>query len=307
MNTNIYMNKNLITIADLETSDIDVILQRAKNIKEKGFPQTLQQRLIGTLFFEPSTRTRLSFEASVWRSGGQVIGFTDQGSTSLSKGESLEDTIRMVSSYVDAIIMRHPEAGSAARAAAVSSAPIINGGDGAHAHPSQTLLDLFAIQECQGEIKDFTITMVGDMQYSRVAHSLARVLALYPNVKQYWVSPNELKMPDPVHAAVKNMGGSVEELSEYQSVLGETDILLMTRVQKERFDEKAEYDRLKDNYILTVKDLKSAKSSMRILSPLPRRYELPKEIDDSPHAYYFQQAADGVPVRAALLDWILND
>ena len=291
---------------DLTIEEIGIIVQRAGKMKANGFPQTLHDRLIGSLFFEPSTRTRLSFEAATWRSGGQVIGFSDQGGTSLVKGESLEDTIRIVSGYVDLLIIRHPEPGSADRAAAVSSVPVINGGDGAHAHPTQTLLDIFAIQECLGEMSDFTITMVGDMKYSRVAHSLAEVLTRYPNITQYWVSPEELRMPDEVRNQVTSHGGTVEELSDYRPLLSKTDILLMTRVQQERFTDKSQYEQLKDHFVLSLDNLKTAKSTLRVISPLPRTNELPTDIDSTPHAYYFQQAANGIFVRAALMDFILN-
>ncbi|MDP3970487.1 MAG: aspartate carbamoyltransferase [bacterium] len=297
---------HLITTADYTIEDIASILKRAKLIKEKGYQITLKNKIIATLFFEPSTRTRLSFESAIHRAGGNVIGFSNAKSTSQSKGESLEDTIKMVSAYADAIVMRHPDAGSAARATTVSSVPIINGGDGANAHPTQTLVDLFAIQEILGQIKDFTITMVGDLTYSRVAHSLAQVLASYPGVKQIWVSPGELKMPDKIRDFLRTKSVQVTELSEYESVLSKTDIFLMTRVQEERFEDKSQYEKLKDNYILSLQQLKNAKASMKILSPLPRLYELPTSIDSTPFAYYFQQAADAVPVRAAILDYILN-
>lgn len=298
--------RHVLTIDDLSTEVISNLIQRADQIKQSGFQPTLKKRLIGSLFFEPSTRTRLSFEAAVKRTGGNVIGFSDSGTTSTTKGESLEDTIAVASSYSDCIIMRHPEVGSAARAATVSGVPIINAGDGPNAHPTQTLLDLFTIQEIRGSLDNFTITLVGDLLYSRVAHSLASVLMRYTNVTQYWIAPSELRMPDEIRIRAVERGANVIEQEVYQDILPETDILVMTRVQKERFADAATYDRLKANYILRKADLAAAKPSMRILSPLPRLYELPTEIDTTPYAYYFQQAANGVPVRAALLDYVLN-
>lgn len=298
--------KHIVSIEDLQEETISVVLARAKDLKESGFEATLDKKIISILFFEPSTRTRISFETAVFRSGGHVVGVTDTRTTSSSKGESLEDTIRIISSYADAIVMRHPDAGSAARAAAVSSVPVINAGDGPNAHPTQTLLDLFSVQEVLGRLEDFTITMVGDMKYSRVAHSLSQVLMRYKNVKQIWVNPDELPMPENLREMAKTNNIQMVEQSEYQSVLGETDILLMTRVQQERFTDKAQYEALKDMYILTKEDLSQAKEGMKIISPLPRTYELPEEIDSTPQAYYFQQAANGVPVRAALLEYLLT-
>lgn len=298
--------QHILTIDDLPTDIISELIERATVIKAHGFKANLKNRLVGSLFFEPSTRTRLSFEAAVQRTGGNVIGFSDSATTSTSKGESLKDTIKVVSGYADCIVMRHPEAGSAAQAAAVSTVPIINAGDGPNAHPTQTLLDLFTIQEIQGSLDNFTITLVGDLLYSRVAHSLASALMRYTNVTQHWVAPSELRMPEEIRVRANEHQVNVFEHETYQDIIAETDILVMTRVQKERFDNSATYERLKANYILTKADLTTAKPDMRILSPLPRMYELPNEIDTTPYAYYFQQTANGVPVRAALLDYVLN-
>ncbi len=230
---------------------------------------------------------------------------TDSTTSSLSKGETLEDTIRVISQYADAIVLRHPQAGSAAAAAAISNVPIINAGDGPNAHPTQTLLDLFTIHEILGRLTDFTITMVGDLKYSRVAHSLAQALFNYANVKQNWVAPEELPMPDELRSAAKNV--KVQKLDNYQSVLSETDILLMTRLQRERFTDEAIYERLKNRYVLTPEDLTHAKPTLKIIAPLPRTAELPLTIDTLPQAYYWKQAGNGVPVRAALLEYVCVD
>jgi aspartate carbamoyltransferase catalytic subunit len=297
---------HLITPNDLSDQAITIILKQAAQFKQHGYAPTLTNKVIATLFFEPSTRTRLSFETAVLRSDGQVITMADPHTSSFTKGETLEDTIRIVSGYADAIVMRYPEAGAADRAAKVSTVPIINAGDGANAHPSQTLIDLFAIQQVLGRLQDFTITMVADLKYSRVAHSLAETLFRFNGVKQLWVAPDELVMPTAVRDLAKQKQIVVAEQADYRSVLSETDILLMTRVQQERFTDKTQYERLKDRYVLTTEDLATAKSSMKIIAPLPRTYELPKEIDVTPYAYYFQQAADGVPVRAAILEYCLG-
>lgn len=303
--------KDILSIDDFERGDFDALLKLAAQYDEKGIPvDLLRGHVCGALFFEASTRTRLSFETAMQRLGAGVVGFADPGATSQKKkGESFEDTIRMVSGYVDAIVMRHPEAGAAARAAAVASVPVINAGDGANEHPTQTLLDLYAIQTTQGEIDGKTIAMVGDLKYGRVPHSLAKALTKFDGVKQIWVAPDSLQMPDQYTEAVERAGGEYVKTDSMQEALAEADIVYMTRVQAERFDDPTEYERVKDVYIVTPEMLEEAgpKKHMRILHALPRIVEIPTSIDETPYAYYFEQAAGGVPVRAALLASVLTE
>lgn len=299
MNTNPL--NHYITTDGITRDWLERLFKRARSFVDKGFVHTLPEKIIATCFFEPSTRTRLSFTAAAHRLGANVIGFDTTSSTSTSKGETLEDTIRMVSSYCDAIVMRHPETGSAAQAAAVATVPVINAGDGNNAHPSQTALDLFTIQQGIGRLDDFTIVMVGDMLNSRVAHSLATTLGLFRNVTQVWVSPQALAMPRTIQQQV---AGSVD--TTYQPYLATADIVMMTRVQQERFANKYDYEKLKNSYCLSLEDVGQMKPEAKIISPLPRTSELPTTIDHQAQAYYFQQAGFGVPVRAALLEWVLG-
>lgn len=301
------MSKDIIAIQQLTKKEILSILQLASEYQEKGIPgDVLKGKLVGSLFFEPSTRTRLSFEAAAQRLGAGVIGFSGTESTSVKKGESLEDTIRMVDGYVDAIVMRHPEIGSATRAAEVAMRPVINGGDGANEHPTQTLIDLYAIQRTQGTLDGLTVAMVGDLKYGRVPHSLAKALAHFPTTKQIWVAHDLLKMPEEVKAFVQEKGIAVEETEQLEDVLSQADIVMMTRVQQERFADVAEYEKVKDVYVLRPEMVAAAKKSMKILHPLPRLYEIPTTIDTLKHAYYFQQAQNGMYVRAALLTKVLT-
>ncbi|MCW1930599.1 MAG: aspartate carbamoyltransferase [Candidatus Kerfeldbacteria bacterium] len=300
---------DILGIEQFSAQDLLSIIDRARLFTEKGIPSdVLRGAVVGPLFFEPSTRTRLSFEAAVHRLGGSVIGFENTESTSITKGETFEDTIRMVDGYVDFLVVRHPEAGAAQRAASVAEHAVINAGDGAHEHPTQSLLDLFTIAQSQGSLeKPLKIAFVGDLKYGRVPHSDAKALALFSNIEQYWVAPDALRMPDDVRAYVQSKGVTVVETADVANVLPEADIVVMTRVQKERFADVAEYEKVKDVYILTPEMCMSIKKSMRILHPLPRRYEIPESIDALPQAYYFQQARFGVPVRAALLSLIVEN
>lgn len=297
---------HILTSKDLTSKLITAVLKRTRDFETNGYRKCLAERIIAHLFFEASTRTRLSFEAAVLRCGGRTITVTDSASSSFSKGETLEDMIRVVSRYADAIVIRHPEEGSAQRAAAVSVVPVINAGDGANAHPTQTLVDLYAIHSILGRLDNFTITMVGDLKYSRVAHSLAEVLCRYDNVQQIWIAPTELAMPETIRKQTKQRGIDVVEDNDYRPMLAKTDILLMTRIQRERFSDTKLYERIKNHFVLTEEDLHSAKPTLKVIAPLPRTEEIPTNIDVLPQAYYFQQAAYGVVVRAALLDYLFN-
>jgi len=301
-------NQDLITIEQITREDILSLCELAASYEKNGFPaETLKGKVVASLFFETSTRTRLSFETAVARLGGSVIGFAGTEGTSMyKKGESFEDTIRMVDGYADAIIIRHPDSGSAQKAADCAKHPVINAGDGPNQHPTQSLLDLYAIQKTQSTLESLTIALVGDLKYGRVPHSTAKALALFPTTKQIWVAPDSLKMPQEVKEYVTSRGVHVEETTDLASIIHKVDILYMTRVQVERFTNAAEYEKLKDVYILTPEMLANAKDNMRILHALPRRYEIPESIDASEHAYYFEQAKGGVAMRAALLTRILS-
>lgn len=298
---------DFINIEPVTREDILAICERASTFEKNGIPaDVLQGKVVASLFFETSTRTRLSFETAVHRLGGSIIGFAGvEGTSMYKKGETFEDTIRMVDGYADAIVMRHPEMGSAQRAADCAKHVVINAGDGANQHPSQSLLDLFAIYKTQSTLNGLTVAFVGDLKYGRVPHSAAKALAQFPNTKQIWVAPDVLRMPGEITEYVTERGVTVEQTTQLAEVIPQVDILYMTRVQVERFENPAEYERLKDVYILRPDMLKGAKENMRILHALPRRYEIPESVDASPHAFYFEQARGGVAVRAALLEQLL--
>lgn len=276
--------RHIITTENFSRAWLEQVFQRADLLQKKLEP-TLDGKIIATCFFEPSTRTRLSFTSAAQRLGASVSGFDNSTSTSVAKGESLEDTIRMISNYSDTIVLRHPEAGSAELAASVATVPIINAGDGIHAHPTQTVLDLYAIAQGIGRLDDFTILMIGDIKNSRVVHSLADTLKLFKNVKQILVNPLE---------------------QDYKQYLAEADIVLPTRVQHERFTDQVEADLLAKSYSLTPEQVQLMKPTAKIISPLPRLSELPTSVDVLPQAFYFQQAALAVPIRAALLEYCLG-
>lgn len=260
---------------------------------------------MGSLFFEPSTRTRLSFESAMRRLGGQVIGFAEANVSSAVKGESLYDSVKIVGQYVDVIAMRHPLEGAARLASEATDKPVLNGGDGANQHPTQTLLDLFTIWETQRKLEDLSVAMVGDLKYGRTVHSLASALKLF-NARLYFVAPDSLQMPKDI----------LEELREYkikyslhdtiESVVNKVDILYMTRIQKERFPDRLDYERVKNVYVLTVDHLDKAKRNMKVMHPLPRVNEIDIRVDQTPHAYYFQQAGNGLFIRQALLALVLG-
>lgn len=296
--------QSLISILDLEKSEILDILNLASEFKHGLKKNTLNGRVIGSCFFEASTRTRLSFESAVMRLGGNVIGFADSGATSLSvKGESLVDTFKIISSYVDALILRHPMDGAARLAQEVSGIPVINAGDGANQHPSQTLLDLFAILDSQGTLEGINLGLMGDLKFSRTVHSLVHAARLF-KMNLFFIAPKELRMNDELLFSLKQSAIHYSFHTDLEEVIDKLDCLYLTRVQKERFIDIETINF--DKYQVTLNSLKMAKPNLKILHPLPRQEELPVEIDKTPYAHYFEQAADGVFVRQALLDLLFS-
>lgn len=296
---------SIVSVSDLTPSAIEYLIQSAQSIKQGSIIPWLKHRVIASCFFEPSTRTRLSFESAIHRLGGNIIGFADSQHTSAKKGETLADTMRMLSTYADAIIVRHPQEGAARLATEFAQVPIINGGDGANQHPTQTLLDLFSIYECQGRLDHLDIALVGDLKYGRTVHSLMQALSLF-NCRFHLVSPDALAMPDYVLSEMTARGISFQRVDRLESVIPQVDILYMTRVQKERFD-PTEYIYMVSDYILRADSLKHARPHLKVLHPLPRVDEIEVAVDQSPHAYYFTQAENGVYARMALLASILNE
>ncbi len=302
---NRFFNRNIISIADLDREDMEQILAVAAELKQTPRPDLLKGKVIASCFFEASTRTRLSFETAVQRLGGTLIGFADASNTSAKKGETLADSVKIISSYTDAVVMRHPKEGAARLASQFASVPIINGGDGANQHPTQTLLDLFSIRECQGRLDNLKVTFVGDLKYGRTVHSLAQALTHF-NGEFNFIAPNALAMPDYILQELDEKGIQWRQVGSIEEVVGETDIIYMTRVQKERFDE-TEYKHIAAKYVLTCETLKDAPPHLKVLHPLPRVDEIAVEVDHTPHAYYFEQARNGVYARQALLAMILNE
>lgn len=296
------MNPNsLVSIDDLSKEDILAILEDARFFEENPNHKILDGKVVATLFFEPSTRTRLSFETAVNRLGGRVIGFSDANTSSSSKGESLKDTIKMVSNYVDLIIMRHFQAGAAEYARSVTDTPVINAGDGSNQHPSQTMLDLYSILKTQGRLDNLDITMVGDLKYGRTVHSLLEAMRFFkPRFR--FVSCPELAMPQEYIDICEKLGMPYEIHTELSpEVINSTDILYMTRVQRERFEDLAVYERVKDCYSLNNAMLEGSRDNLRVLHPLPRLNEIAEDVDDNPKAYYFDQARNGLFARQALI------
>ena len=295
------MPHSLVTIADLPKEKILSLLDSAARFEAEPNRKTLDGRVIATLFFEPSTRTRLSFETAVNRLGGRVIGFSDAATTSSSKGESLNDTIMMVSNYADLIVMRHYLEGAARYASEVSPVPIINAGDGANQHPSQTMLDLYSIRKTQGTLENLDIYLVGDLKYGRTVHSLIMAMRhFHPHF--HFVAPKELAMPDEYKIYCREHGIGFTEHTEFdEEVINNADILYMTRVQRERFTDLMEYERVKNVYVLRADMLQHTRPNLRILHPLPRVGEIAYDVDACPQAYYFQQAKNGLFVREALI------
>jgi aspartate carbamoyltransferase catalytic subunit len=300
------MKKDLISITDYSKEDYLKILELAADFEANPNQRLLEGKVVASLFFEPSTRTRLSFETAINRLGGRIIGFTDAGSSSVSKGESLHDTTIMVSNYVDLIVMRHPLEGSARYAAEVADVPVINAGDGANQHPTQTLLDLYSIKKTQGTLDNINIFMVGDLKYGRTVHSLLMAMSVFENPIFNFIAPEELAMPEEYKLFLKEKGIRYFEHTEINENINHADIIYMTRVQKERFMDPIEYEKVKNVYILRNKMLANTKSNVRILHPLPRINEIHTDVDTNEKAYYFTQALNGVFVRQAIITHILN-
>ena len=293
--------KSLVSISDLSKDEIVALLKRAAEFEQNPNQKILDGKVVATLFFEPSTRTRLSFETAVNRLGGRVIGFQDPNTSSQSKGETLKDTIMMVSNYADLIVMRHYLEGAARYASEVSPVPIINAGDGANQHPSQTMLDLYSILKTQGTLEGLTVTMVGDLKYGRTVHSLIEAL-WYWHPRFNFVACDELQMPQQYLEFCKEHDISFTVTTEFSpEVINETDILYMTRVQRERFTDLMEYERTKSLYTLHNSMLADSKPNLRVLHPLPRITEISQDVDDNPKAYFFQQAKNGLYARQAII------
>jgi len=299
-------NESFVSVADLSKDDILRLMKRAEDFERQPNRKTLEGKICATLFFEPSTRTRLSFETAVNRLGGRVIGFSDAATTSSSKGETLKDTIKMVSNYADIIIMRHYLEGAARYASEVSSVPIVNAGDGANQHPSQTMLDLYSIYKTQGTLENLTITMVGDMKYGRTVHSLIVGMSHFKPTFRF-IAPEELRLPDIYRNYMEEHNLPYREFTEFsEEVINQSDILYMTRVQRERFTDLIEYEKVKNVYILRNAMLANSRPNLRILHPLPRVNEIAYDVDDNPKAYYFEQAKNGVYARQAIICGALN-
>ncbi len=298
-------NHSLVSISDYSKEEILEILHSAAGFEVNPNRKTLDGKVIATLFFEPSTRTRLSFETAVNRLGGRIIGFSDSTTSSSVKGETLHDTIRMVSCYADAIVMRHPLEGAARYAAEMSPVPIINAGDGANQHPSQTLLDLYSILKTQGTLENLKICLVGDLKYGRTVHSLIMAMSHF-NPTFRFIAPNELKMPEEYKIFCKKNKIQFEETTELAGNFDDADILYVTRVQKERFLDLIEFERVKNVYTLKNSMLDHSKPNLKIMHPLPRVNEIDQNVDVNPKAYYFQQAQNGLYVRQAIVSKVLN-
>ena len=301
--------RNLVNILDLSVEEIDELIKTASDIIDNPelYVNTCRGKILGTLFFEPSTRTRLSFTSAMMSLGGNVLGFSQAGSSSTSKGETVSDTIRMVSAYSDIIVMRHPKEGAPIVASEVSTVPVINAGDGGHFHPTQTLTDLLTIKKKKGHFDNLTVGICGDLKYGRTVHSLISALSRYSGVRFVLIAPEELKLPDYVKDEyLYGAGCEFVETENLDKAIPALDILYMTRIQAERFESKEEYERLKDSYILTKDKLEFAKEDLSILHPLPRVNEIDVDVDDDPRADYFDQAMYGRYIRMALILMLLK-
>jgi len=304
-----FKNRDVISVKDFSKKEINDILNYAKKMipyaKGEKHTNILKEKILSSLFFEPSTRTRLSFESAMHRLGGSVIGFADPNATSQKKGESLADAIRMADSYSDAIVIRHPQEGAARLSAEFANSPVLNAGDGAGQHPTQCLLDLFTIVTEKKKIKDNKIVLLGDLKYGRTVHSLAYALSLF-GAELTFVSPQSLKMPKEVISECKEFGVEPSSTSNLDSAIKDADVLYVTRIQKERFPDAEEYNRVVGTYKVDNELLKHAKEDLIIMHPLPRVVEIDPQVDKTSHALYFKQAFNGVPVRMALLSLILG-
>ncbi len=297
---------DFVTIANLSKEKIEHLIQMAQEFERHPNRELLKGKVVATLFYEPSTRTRLSFETAAQRLGARVIGFSDAKASSVAKGETLKDTILMVSNYADVIVMRHYIEGAAQYASEVSPVPIINAGDGAHQHPSQCMLDLYTIYQTQGKLTDLNIYLVGDLKYGRTVHSLIMAMRHF-NPTFHFIAPQELAMPDEYKLYCNEHGIRFEEHTQFDDeVISDADIIYMTRVQKERFSDLMEYERVKNVYILRNSMLNHVKDNMRILHPLPRVNEIAYDVDANPHAYYIQQAQNGLYAREAIISDVLG-
>lgn len=305
--------QHLIDITDLTVNELQEVVDLALDIAadRPKYRSACKEKTIATLFYEPSTRTRLSFESAMIELGGSVIGFSDASTSSVTKGETISDTIKVMNSFADIIAMRTPNDGSPLVASLVSDVPIINGGDGSHCHPTQTLADLLTIKREMGRLDNLTVGLCGDLKFGRTVHSLTMAMMRYPGTKFIFISPQQLDMPSNMKRQMEAAGIPFREVEDMESVMGELDVLYMTRVQKERFYNPAEYERLKDVYVLNAEKLKKAKKKMAVLHPLPRVNEITKEVDDDPRAAYFRQVENGKFMRMALIvklfEWLNSD
>lgn len=302
---NFLYGRDVISIAEFSKEELEVLIYTALDLKKNPRRDLLQGKLVASCFFEPSTRTRLSFETAVQRLGGRVIGFADAAATSVKKGETLADTARIIGSYADAIVMRHHKDGAARLASRFSAVPVINAGDGTNQHPSQTLLDLVTIRETQGRLDNLKIALAGDLKYGRTVHSLAQAMSRF-GCTFYFISPPSLAMPEYICEELDEAGVAYHVLHSLEEAVEIVDILYMTRVQRERFDEQ-EFLKIQGKFNLSAALLKNAQSRLKILHPLPRVDEIPPEVDETPFAYYFQQAQNGVYARQAILSLVLNE
>ena len=298
-------NMDILTIKEISKEKLVHILNRSEEMKKSAPGDILKGHLMASCFFEPSTRTRLSFEAAMKRLGGEVIGFSESSSTASQKGESLHDSMKIIGFYSDIIVIRHPLEGSARLAAESTDKPVINAGDGANEHPTQTLLDLFTIRECQNKLEGLNIAFVGDLLYGRTVHSLSLALRLF-NSRLYFVAPPSLSMPETICQTLRQGGTPFSFHQSIEEVIDKVDVLYMTRVQKERFASQEEYLRVKDSFILSPRLLERAQKHLKVLHPLPRVNEIEKAVDATPYAYYFPQAENGIYVRQALLAMLLG-
>mgnify|MGYP003867246057 FL=1 len=298
-------DKSLISIDDYSKADIINTLDRAEDFERNPNQPLLEGKVIASLFFEPSTRTRLSFESAISRLGGKVIGFASKDSSSVQKGESLKDTIKTVNNYCDLIIMRHPLEGSARYASEVADVPVINAGDGANQHPTQTLLDLYSIRQTQGKLDDLNLFLVGDLKYGRTVHSLLMAMSNF-NTTYHFVSPPELRVPEEYKMFLKEKKLKFHEHTDFTDIISDADIIYMTRIQRERFSDPMEYEKTKNSYVLRNSMLEGTKDNLRILHPLPRVNEIHDDVDESKKAYYFPQALNGVYTRMAIMTSILG-
>jgi aspartate carbamoyltransferase catalytic subunit len=298
--------KDLISITDYTRDEYLRIMDLAAEFEKDPNQELLKGKIVASLFFEPSTRTRLSFESAINRMGGKIIGFADSDNLSVKKGETLHDTIRMVSSYADLIVMRHPLEGSARYAAEISPVPVLNAGDGANQHPTQTLLDMYSILKTQHTFNNLNIFMMGDLKYGRTVHSLLMAMSQFENPIFNFIAPDELQMPQEYKMYLREKGIRYFEHKEFSDIISEADIIYMTRVQKERFSDPIEYEKVRNVYILRNAMLKNTKPNLRILHPLPRVNEIHTDVDKNEKAYYFEQARNGIFTRQAIIAHTLN-